>query len=91
MTTDNLSRRQSKYTPRKAPEGERLATSAMIASLDAEGRDTVAAPFGREHDGWNIKRLIIIAEVVYRVYRFSGAVSFNGVVERELIDDLVST
>ncbi len=35
-----------KYEPRKAPEGERQATSAMIASLAAEGYDTVAAPFG---------------------------------------------
>ena len=46
MSNQNLSRRQSKYTPRKVPEGEKLATSAMIASLDAEGRETVAAPFG---------------------------------------------
>ncbi|MCZ8180870.1 MAG: transketolase family protein [Rhizobium sp.] len=35
-----------KYEARKAPEGERQATSAMIASLAAEGYDTVAAPFG---------------------------------------------
>lgn len=44
-----LTRRKSKYTPRSAPvgeDGERLTTSAMIASLDAEGRETVAAPFG---------------------------------------------
>jgi len=46
MTDQELSRRQSKYTAREAPTGERLATSAMIASLDAEGRDTIAAPFG---------------------------------------------
>lgn len=39
------SRRISKYAPRTAPAG-RQATSAMIASLDAEGRSTVAAPFG---------------------------------------------
>ncbi|WP_137700659.1 transketolase family protein [Marimonas lutisalis] len=39
------SRRKSKYTPRKAAnDGAR--TSAMIASLDAEGRETIAAPFG---------------------------------------------
>lgn len=45
-----LSRRKSKYTPRTVPvseTGERLATSAMIASLDAEGRETIAAPFGK--------------------------------------------
>ena len=46
MSEQALSRRRSKFTPRTAPTGERLATSAMIASLDAEGRQTVAAPFG---------------------------------------------
>jgi len=47
--TASLSRRKSKYTPRNVPaseDGQRLTTSAMIASLDAEGRDTIAAPFG---------------------------------------------
>lgn len=39
-----LSRRKSKYKPRAATGGP--ATSAMIASLEAEGYDTVAAPFG---------------------------------------------
>jgi len=39
------SRRKSKYTPRQVPD-TKLATSAMIASLDAEGRETIAAPFG---------------------------------------------
>lgn len=39
------SRRKDKYTPRSVPD-QKLATSAMIASLDAEGRDTIAAPFG---------------------------------------------
>ena len=43
MTLDSMAR---KYEPRKLPEGERVATSAMIASLAAEGYDTVAAPFG---------------------------------------------
>ncbi|ARE42098.1 Transketolase, C-terminal section [Rhodovulum sp. P5] len=49
MSTGTLSRRRSKYTPRTVPvseTGEKLTTSAMIASLDAEGRETVAAPFG---------------------------------------------
>ncbi|WIV50412.1 transketolase family protein [Marivivens sp. LCG002] len=42
------SRRQSKYIARVAASPEaRIATSAMIASLDAEGRDTVSAPFGQ--------------------------------------------
>ncbi|MEO3432395.1 transketolase family protein [Inquilinus sp. CAU 1745] len=37
-----------KYEPRPVPrkDGKRLMTSAMIASLAAEGYDTVAAPFG---------------------------------------------
>ncbi|MDZ5699833.1 transketolase family protein [Chelativorans sp. M5D2P16] len=36
-----------KYEPRKViPKEQRQATSAMIASLAAEGYDTVAAPFG---------------------------------------------
>ncbi|GMG82405.1 transketolase family protein [Paralimibaculum aggregatum] len=43
MTRDSMAR---KHQPRKAPEGPRAATSAMIASLEAEGYDTVAAPFG---------------------------------------------
>lgn len=44
MTTDSMAR---KYEPRKAtPKDQRVATSAMIASLAAEGYDTVAAPFG---------------------------------------------
>ena len=42
MTTNSMAR---KYEPRKAPE-KKVATSAMIASLAAEGYDTVAAPFG---------------------------------------------
>ena len=46
MSEQALSRRQSKHVARKAPDGERQATSAMIASLDAEGRETIAAPFG---------------------------------------------
>ena len=45
MTLASMTR---KYEPRKvAPRAERKATSAMIASLEAEGYDTVAAPFGR--------------------------------------------
>ena len=41
------SRRSSKYTPRTAQaQTDGLTTSAMIASLDAEGRDTITAPFG---------------------------------------------
>lgn len=46
MSEQHLSRRRSKFTPRTALTGERLTTSAMIASLDAEGRKTIAAPFG---------------------------------------------
>ena len=44
--SQTLSRRSPKHVarPRPAPGGAR--TSAMIASLDAEGRETVSAPFG---------------------------------------------
>ena len=44
-----LASMQRKYEPRRVPvseTGERLTTSAMIASLAAEGYDTVDAPFG---------------------------------------------
>jgi transketolase len=37
--------RARKYEPRKVPD-TKVATSAMIASLAAEGYDTVSAPFG---------------------------------------------
>lgn len=46
MTRASMAR---KYEPRRAPvsqDGKPLATSAMIASLSAEGYETVAAPFG---------------------------------------------
>ncbi len=46
MTLASMAR---KYEPRSVPKtdsGETLTTSAMIASLEAEGYDTVAAPFG---------------------------------------------
>lgn len=40
-----LASQARKYQPRKVPD-QKVATSAMIASLAAEGYDTVAAPFG---------------------------------------------
>lgn len=46
MTLASMAR---KYEPRKVqlgPDGERVATTAMIASLAAEGYETVTAPFG---------------------------------------------
>ena len=46
MTLASMKR---KYEPRTVPareDGEKLTTSAMIASLAAEGYETVAAPFG---------------------------------------------
>ncbi|MBW0159646.1 transketolase family protein [Sedimentimonas flavescens] len=44
MTLASMAR---KYEPRKVtPASERVATSAMIASLAAEGYETVSAPFG---------------------------------------------
>ena len=42
MTLASMAR---KYEPRKVPD-KKTATSAMIASLAAEGYDTVSAPFG---------------------------------------------
>ena len=42
MTLDSMKR---KYEPRKVAD-QKVATSAMIASLAAEGYDTVSAPFG---------------------------------------------
>jgi transketolase len=41
----SVASRARKYQPRAVPERQQ-ATSAMIASLEAEGYDTVAAPFG---------------------------------------------
>ncbi|WP_103334406.1 transketolase family protein [Pseudotabrizicola formosa] len=43
MTLASMAR---KYEARRVPQGEKVATSAMIASLAAEGYDTVSAPFG---------------------------------------------
>lgn len=46
MTLASMKR---KYEPRKVqlgPDGQRVATTAMIASLAAEGYETVTAPFG---------------------------------------------
>ncbi|TRW95730.1 transketolase family protein [Paracoccus sp. M683] len=43
MTLASMTR---KYEPRRLPDGPRVATTAMIASLAAEGYDTVTAPFG---------------------------------------------
>lgn len=43
MTHDSMRR---KYEPRAGAVGKGAATSAMIASLEAEGYETVAAPFG---------------------------------------------
>lgn len=43
MTHDSMAR---KYEPRKVPKGGNVATSAMIASLAAEGYDATPAPFG---------------------------------------------
>src|SRR5690606_7796096 len=45
-TAMTLASMKRKYEPRKLPEGPRVATTAMIASLAAEGYDTDAAPFG---------------------------------------------
>jgi transketolase len=50
FTPSGLSQRESKSTPRtvrRGPNGERLMTSAMIASIAAPGQRTAPAPFGQ--------------------------------------------
>jgi len=46
MTLASMKRKYEPRTVQLGPNGERVATSAMIASLAAEGYDTVDAPFG---------------------------------------------
>lgn len=46
MTLASMARKNEPRSLPRRPDGERLTTSAMIASLDAEGYETVAAPFG---------------------------------------------
>ncbi|MEP2985691.1 transketolase family protein (plasmid) [Sulfitobacter pontiacus] len=41
-----MKRKYEPRTVRLGPDGQKVATTAMIASLAAEGYDTVAAPFG---------------------------------------------
>ena len=46
MTLASMKRKNEPRKVRLGPDGKRVATSAMIASLAAEGYDTVDAPFG---------------------------------------------
>lgn len=46
MTFASMARKYEPRTVSLGPDGERVATSAMIASLAAEGYDAVPAPFG---------------------------------------------
>ncbi|EDQ03484.1 MULTISPECIES: transketolase family protein [Alphaproteobacteria] len=46
MTLASMKRKYEPRTVRLGPDGQKVATTAMIASLAAEGYDTVAAPFG---------------------------------------------
>lgn len=46
MTIASMARKYEPRTVQLGPDGEKVATSAMIASLAAEGYDTVSAPFG---------------------------------------------
>ncbi|WP_417210422.1 transketolase family protein [Antarctobacter sp.] len=46
MTLASMKRKYEPRTVQLGPDGQKVATSAMIASLAAEGYDTVAAPFG---------------------------------------------
>ena len=46
MTLDSMARNFEPRRLKLGPDGQRVATSAMIASLEAEGYETVNAPFG---------------------------------------------
>lgn len=46
MTLASMARKYEPRTIKLGPDGKQVATSAMIASLAAEGYDTVSAPFG---------------------------------------------
>jgi transketolase len=46
MTLDSMARKYEARQIKLGPDGKRVATSAMIASLAAEGYDAVDAPFG---------------------------------------------
>lgn len=46
MTLVSMKRKYEPRTVQLGPDGQKVATTAMIASLAAEGYDTVAAPFG---------------------------------------------
>ena len=63
MTIASMAR---KYEPRKVPD-EKAATSAMIASLAAEGYDTVSAPFG--------EALVELAKTDHRIVGLSADLS----------------
>jgi transketolase len=69
MHKPKFSRRTDKYIPRHVPvakEGEALTTSAMIASLDAEGRAAVAAPFGHA-----LNDLVTQGHDIVEIYRYA--------------------
>ena len=46
MTLASMKRKYEQRRVQLGPDGQKVATSAMIASLAAEGYDTVSAPFG---------------------------------------------
>ena len=46
MTLESMTRKYEARKIKLGPDGKRVATSAMIASLAAEGYNTVDAPFG---------------------------------------------
>lgn len=46
MTLASMTRKHEPRRVQRGVDGQRLATSAMIASLDAEGYETTQAPFG---------------------------------------------
>lgn len=67
MTLASMKRKYEQRRVRLGPDGRRVATSAMIASLAAEGYDTVTAPFGQA--------LVKLAEKDERVLGLSADLS----------------
>ena len=67
MTLASMKRRYEPRRVQSGPDTQRVATSAMIASLGAEGYDTVAAPFGHA--------LVKLAEADDRILGLSADLS----------------
>ena len=67
MTLASMKRKYEQRRVQLGPDGQKVATSAMIASLAAEGYDTVSAPFGHA--------LVNLAETNERILGLSADLS----------------